>query len=198
MPLLCLPFILILLSVFSLFRNRSSRSFEEKQEAFWEKERRANLSRKKDISGLKYIQIPLEAFPIGKFDDADLSDYERSLKALSGQKILNLNGISNTDLKLEYGAANLPILSEYDANFTTLARLLSNYGSRLAELGYKQEAVTVLEFGIACRTDISKNYILLHQLYEESGEAAKADELADTVRASDLLLKDSILERISS
>ena len=190
MPLLCLPFILILLSIFSLFRNRSSRSFEEKQEAFWEKEQRANLSRKKDISGLKYIQIPLDAFPIGKFDDADLSDYERSLKALSG--------ISNTDLKLEYGAANLPILSEYDANFTTLARLLSNYGSRLAELGYKQEAVTVLEFGIACRTDISKNYILLHQLYEESGEAAKADELADTVRASDLLLKDSILERISS
>lgn len=196
MPLLCLPFFIILLSLFSLLRNRSSRSYQEKLNAFWEKEQRANLSRRKDISNLDYIQIPLDTFPVGKFADDRLSDYEKSLENLSHQKILNLSGISNTDLKLEYGAANLPILSEYDANFTTLARLISDYGSRLAELDYKQEAVTVLEFGIACQTDISKNYIQLYKLYKESGETAKANELAETVRNSDMLLKNSILAQI--
>lgn len=196
MPLLCLPFIIILLSIFSLLRNRSSNSYQEKLNAFWEKEQRANLSRRKDISNLDYIQIPLNSFPVGKFADEKLSGYEKSLAELSNKKILNLNGISNTDLKLEYGAANLPVLSEYDANFTTLARLISDYGSRLAELDYKQEAITVLEFGIACQTDVSKNYVQLYKLYEESGETSKADELAETVRNSDMLLKDSILAQI--
>lgn len=196
MPLLCLPFFIILLSIFSLLRNRSSNSYQEKLNAFWEKEQRANLSRRKDISNLDYIQIPLNTFPVGKFADEKLSDYETSLADLSNKKILNLSGISNTDLKLEYGAANLPVLSEYDANFTTLARLISDYGSRLAELGYKQEAVTVLEYGIACRTDVSKNYVQLYKLYEENGETAKANALAETVRSSDMLLKESILAQI--
>lgn len=196
MPLLCLPFFIILLSVFSFLRNRSSNSFQEKQDAFWEKERQANLSRRKDISNLDYIQIPLDTFPIGQFTDDTLARLETSLEDLSSRKILNLSGISNTDLKLEYGAANLPVLSEYDANFTTLARTISAYGSRLAELGHCQEAVRVLEFGIKCRTDVSTNYIILYKLYKECGETEKANELAETVRNSDMLLKDSILAQI--
>ena len=67
MPLLLLPFILILLSLFSLFRNRSQRSIKESQDAFWEKEQRANRTRKQDISGLDYIQIPLNSFPLGNY-----------------------------------------------------------------------------------------------------------------------------------
>lgn len=196
MPSLLLPFFIILLSVFALLRNRSSNSFQEKQDAFWEKERQANLSRKKDISDLDYIQIPMDTFPIGQFTDDTLARLEATLKALSSQKILNLSGISNTDLKLAYGAANLPVLSECDANFTVLARTISAYGSRLAELDHCKEAILVLEFGVACRTDVSTNYILLHKLYEECGQTAQADELAETVRNSDMLLKDSILAKI--
>ena len=66
MPLMILPFVIILLSLFNLFRNRSRRSMKESQDAFWEKEQRANQTRKQDISHLDYIQIPLNTFPIGK------------------------------------------------------------------------------------------------------------------------------------
>ncbi len=196
MPLLLLPFILILLSLFSLFRNRSSRSIKESQDSFWEKEQRANLTRKQDISGLSYIRIPMDSFPIGKYADETLHSIEQSLLSLSGRKILNLSGISNTDLKLKYGAANLNTLSECDANFTTFARTIANYGERLAALGHWEDAVQVLEFGILCKTDVSKNYTLLGGLYKEHGEADKLRRLVEMVAESDMLLKNSILSEI--
>lgn len=197
MPLL-LPYIIILLCVLALMRNRSSRSAKKKQDALWEKEQRANQTRKQDISGLDYIQIPLDTFPVGRYEDEALSSLEQTLQGLSSKKILNLSGISNTDLKLQYGAANLPELSEYDASFTKLARTLTAYGERLSELGHWQDAVCVLEFGVLCKTDVSRNYTLLGSIYREHGFLDKAEALAETVRGMDLLLKDSILKQLSS
>lgn len=197
MPLLVLPFIIIILSIFSLLRNRSTRSYQEKQDQFWEKEQRANLTRKKDISNLDYIQIPLDTFPIGQSDDPELAALEEDLSDLSSCQILNLSGISNTDLKLQYGAANLTVLSECDANYTLLAKTILAYGKRLSELGYTQEAITVLEFGIACKTDVSTNYTLLASLYHDVGEEAKIAALSEAVRDTDLLLKDSILQKLA-
>ncbi|MDE6969117.1 MAG: hypothetical protein K2P69_05015 [Eubacterium sp.] len=196
MPLMILPFAIILLSVFSLLRNRSQRSMKERQDAFWEKEQRANRTRRQDISQLDYIQIPLDTFPIGACTDPGLSDLEQTLQTLSSRKILNLSGISNTDLKLQYGAANLNILSDCDANFTTLARTLVSYADRLLALGRWQDAVRVLEFGVACGSDVSKNYTLLGNVYREHGETGKLNELTEIVRSSDMLLKDTILKQL--
>lgn len=198
MPLMLLPFIIILLSLFNLFRNRSRRSMKESQDAFWEKEQRANQTRKQDISHLDYIQIPLNTFPIGKYGDDKLSELEQTLHTLSSRKILNLSGISNTDLKLQYGAANLPVLSDCDTQFTTLARTLSAYGEQLAALGHWQDAVRVLEFGVACKTDISKNYTLLGTLYREHNQSDKLNELIEIVRSSDMLLKNTVLKQLIS
>ncbi len=198
MPLMILPFVIILLSLFNLFRNRSRRSMKESQDAFWEKEQRANQTRKQDISHLDYIQIPLNTFPIGKYGDDKLSEFEQTLHTLSSRKILNLSGISNTDLKLQYGAANLPVLSDCDTQFTTLARTLSAYGEQLAALGHWQDAVHVLEFGVACKTDISKNYTLLGTLYHEHNQTDKLNELIEIVRSSDMLLKNTVLKQLTS
>ena len=137
-------------------------------------------------------------FPIGAYTDDKLAELEQSLQTLSSRKILNLSGISNTDLKLQYGAANLNILSDCDTNFTTLARTLSAYGEQLAALGHWQDAVKVLEFGIDCKTDVSKNYTLLGSLYREHGEPEKLQELTEIVRNSDMLLKDSILKQLEN
>ena len=195
MPLL-LPYIIILLSVLALLRNRTNRTSNKNQDIFWEKEQRANHTRKQDISGLDYIQIPLDTFPIGRFTDEKLTSLEQTLTSLSNRKILNLSGISNTDLKLQYGAANLPVLSECDANFTLLARTITAYGERLAELGHWKEAILILEFGIQCKTDLSKNYTLLGTLYRDHDDSAKIQQLVEIVQNMDLLLKDSILQQL--
>ena len=47
-----------------------------------------------------------------------LKNYENTLQTLSGQKIVNFGTQTNTDLKITYGTASLPALTEYEQNLT--------------------------------------------------------------------------------
>ena len=52
--------------------KKSSRENQQKKESFWDRERKANVSRKKDISLLNYIIIPLERLPFIDTDDDEI------------------------------------------------------------------------------------------------------------------------------
>lgn len=130
---------IIFLSVAAYYRKRATAQQKKVTEDFWSREDQANQIRRKDISNLPYITIPLEKFPIGISDDEELTDYENDLKTLASRKILNLSHQSNTDLKLAYGPANLPALSEYDQNYTTLLRNLVAYADCLIKTDLKQK-----------------------------------------------------------
>ena len=110
--------------MFAYLRHKSTAAEEAAAESFWNRENEANHTRRKDISGLPYITIPLADFPMGIYDNPELKKYEETLQSLAGQKILNLGGKTNTDLKLEYGVANLETLCACDENYTTLCRIV--------------------------------------------------------------------------
>ena len=187
---------IIFLSVAAYYRKRATAQQKKVTEDFWSREDQANQIRRKDISNLPYITIPLEKFPIGISDDEELTDYENDLKTLASRKILNLSHQSNTDLKLAYGPANLPALSEYDQNYTTLLRNLVAYADCLINNGFKSEAVPVLEFGISIDSDIRANYTLLAELYKEQGKTAKIQELIDKAAPLDSMMRSAILEQL--
>ena len=186
---------IIFLSVAAYYRKRATAQQKKVTEDFWSREDQANQIRRKDISNLPYITIPLEKFPIG-ISDEELTDYENDLKTLASRKILNLSHQSNTDLKLAYGPANLPALSEYDQNYTTLLRNLVAYADCLIKNGFKSEAVPVLEFGISIDSDIRANYTLLAELYKEQGKTAKIQELIDKAASLDSMMRSAILEQL--
>lgn len=187
---------IIFLSVAAYYRKRATAQQKKVTEDFWSREDQANQIRRKDISNPPYITIPLEKFPIGISDDEELTDYENDLKTLASRKILNLSHQSNTDLKLAYGPANLPALSEYDQNYTTLLRNLVAYADCLIKNGFKSEAVPVLEFGISIDSDIRANYTLLAELYKEQGKTAKIQELIDKAASLDSMMRSAILEQL--
>ena len=187
---------IIFLSVAAYYRKRATAQQKKVTEDFWSREDQANQIRRKDISNLPNITIPLEKFPIGISDDEELTDYENDLKTLASRKILNLSHQSNTDLKLAYGPANLPALSEYDQNYTTLLRNLVAYADCLIKNGFKAEAVPVLEFGISIDSDIRANYTLLAELYKEQGNASKIQELIDRAASLDSMMRSAILEQL--
>lgn len=187
---------IIFLSVAAYYRKRATAQQKKVTEDFWSREDQANQVRRKDISNLPYITIPLGKFPIGISDDEELTDYENDLKNLASRKILNLSHQSNTDLKLAYGPANLPALSEYDQNYTTLLRNLVAYADCLIKNGFEAEAVPVLEFGISIDSDIRANYTLLAELYKEQGNASKIQELIDRAASLDSMMRSAILEQL--
>ena len=132
----------------SFFRKRSNRSQENVTDRFWKRESIANNTRLQDLSGLPYITIPFDKFPIGMYENDLLKNYENTLQTLAGQKIVNFGTQTNTDLKITYGTASLPALTEYEQNFTTLCQTLTAYAGQLFELGHTDDARTILELSL--------------------------------------------------
>ena len=194
-----LPFLAVFIIVtiyIAIRRNSAMRSEQNVWESFREREQEANWTRKQDISNLAYIKLPLDSLPLGKYEDEALVSYEHALRDLSTQPICNLNGISNTDLKLRYGAANLNTLSQCDTNYSTLVSLLANYGEKLFELSHVEEARQVLEYALSLNSDVAKTYELLATIYEYEGEPEKIDDLCKFAEKITSIRRNSILRKL--
>lgn len=162
-------------------------------EEFWEKEHKSNAVRKQDISKLDYITIPFEKIP-QKLETST----EKKLFAFAEKPMLNLTGISNTDLKLSYGTANLAILSEYDTNFTDFVALLPEYTSELQEAGQVDTAQTLLEFAVKCNADSRKIYEQLAYIYISQNTPDKINFLYESSEQLPDLTKKSIQTMLST
>ncbi len=185
--------VLIFLVVVAYKQRKASRKQEKAEKSFWERENQANAVRKQDISNLDYVNLSGASLPFALFEDEALKECENQVRKLAGEKILNLTGISNTDLKMAYGAANLPLLTQYDLNFTMLVRALNAWGQRLAELSFPDEAISVLSFAVSIGTDIKGSYQLLAKLYRERGEQEKIAGLKESASRLNSLMKEPIL-----
>ena len=180
-------------------RIKSSKQDEERVRAFWQRENDANNTRRKNLDTITYIKVPnwitLDALSSSlPTDDEELNRCNDILNSLMSQRILNLTGMTSTDIKLEYGPANLAKLDEYDQNFTLFAQTIYAYGERLHTLGFDHEAMRVLRFGIDSLSDISGNYKLLATLYIKYGQGDKIPELKETAIKLNSLLKNSIIK----
>lgn len=104
-------------------------------------------------------------------NEAISEECKEILRSLSTQKIVNLTGYTNTDLKLSYGTANITCLTEYDQNYTLLVSTLQKWAEALYRGGKKKECRQVLEYAVSVGTDVSHTYFLLADLYDEEGES---------------------------
>lgn len=195
--MIILAIVMIALLLLAFFRSRASKTEHHSIDEFWEREQQANSTQKKDISNLNYIQIPLDRLPFQESEDEKISEYQRVIKNLSQNQILNLTGISNTDLKIQYGAANIDILSLADQRFTTLARTLNLWGNALFENGQKAEAATVLEFAVDCKSDVSSTYTTLALIYKEN-DSSKIDYLINVAESLNSLSKSGIISKLEA
>lgn len=196
-------FILFLIFVawFAYERAKTSRIDKQHSEEFWLRENDANNTRRKNLDTLSYVIIPDELLLPDlsahiPADDTELMQYNEVLRDLQDKRILNLTGKTTTDLKCEYGPANLASLDEYDSNFTLFTKTIYAYGERLHKLGFDEEAMKVLRFGIDSLSDISGNYKLLATLYKKYNQTEKIEELKKIAGGLDSLMKKTILRTL--
>lgn len=188
--------IMLIVVWYAYERSKATKKVQKKSAQFWKRESMANSTRKKSMDDLPFITIPLDELPMEPTEDEKLQEYQDLVTFLSKKDIINLTGISNTDLKLTYGAPNFPYLSECDQNFTDLVRTLNLWGSRLLELNRPWDARKVLEFAVSCRSDVSTTYQMLSSLYVQSKESGKILDLIKTAETLNTLLKDNILDNL--
>lgn len=197
LPFPLLTLFVIFLLWFTFIRSRVSRKGQKAQEEYWQRENLANSVRKQSLDNLPYIYVPLKELPFltETMDnpDKDLAAIEEEVRAISETKIVNFTGISNTELKLQYGAPNLDLLTEYDENFTNLSRLLFQWGSKLNELAFQREAIQVLEYGVRIGSDIRGHYLLLANLYRNTSQNSRIQSLIDQAETLNSLNKNGII-----
>ena len=146
------------------------------------------------MQSLPKIEIPLSSLPFCNNATGELQSYQDTIKELSSQTICNLTGISNTELKLKYGAGNLDEILEYEQNYLLLIKTLSNWGTWLYEQHNYKDAETVLDYAVFCQSDIRQTYITLARIYIEQNSINKIHNLAKKTEniASTLDLKKAI------
>ena len=125
--------------------KRQQKKETNASESYWAREAAANNTRKKPLDDVEFITIPFEFLPMDTLkEDSAIAECQKTLSSLSDQQIVNFTGLTNTDLKLQYGVANLPFLSDCDQRYTLLARTLQKWASLLYEKGYTEEAKSIL------------------------------------------------------
>ncbi len=180
-PILTTIIILVLLMQIAL--RKSNREMDHALDDFWAKENAANNVRRKSLDDLEYLSIPDEFYEYPCDPDShDAAEAMHILENLRGQKIVNLTGISNTDLKLSYGTANITVLAVYDQNYTMLVRALQMYAEYFYRLGDTERSKKLMEYAVSTRTDIGASYKLLADIYAEQGTPERISELIETVR----------------
>lgn len=191
-----LPSMLICILCFCIVLKYKLRTIESKEqqqtEDFIRLERKASLPIKRDMSDLTFLSIPIEKLPFKEDAPMKAASYQNTIKELSTEKICNLSGLSNTDLKLKYGAGNLNELMEYDQNYTLLIRTLADWGTWLYENQFTKDAQIVLEYAKACNSDIRKNYATLAKIYKSQEQY---DKIYDLIHFVEPLCKNIDLKK---
>lgn len=199
MNLAFLASFIALIIFISVSIKKQNKSHRQQEAEFWERENRANFVRNKPLDGLRYIKIPLEDFPTHILnDDPTVLDCIGILEALTSQKIVNLTGWSNTDLKLEYGTGNIALLSEYDQNYTVLVRTLQKWADVLIQASYMEEASVLMEFAVTTGTDIGRTYYQLADYWNSQGEWAQVERLINMAKELRSSNRDTIVKNLQS
>lgn len=186
-PILTIIFIVII-AVLTYQLKKTTRAQNDVEERFREREREANATRKQDISNLDYITIPSGLFPLNIGTQT-----EEKLSKLTDQKMLNLTGLTNTELKLKYGAANLDVLTACDDNFSSMVRLIPDYAGELIASENPDAARNILEFAVNCKADSRAIFDMLSTIYINSGESGRISELISIAGELKSLSKNVII-----
>ena len=161
-------------------------------------ERKANLTPRKDISGLPYIRVPASELPLDvPTDREEVQEYQETIKGMSDKQVLNLTGLTNTELKLEYGAPNINILSAADANYTRLVQAISYLAADYIDHQHITEARQLLEYGVSIGTDSKRTYLMLASIYKEEGHSEKIQDLIESANKIESLLRESIITSLT-
>lgn len=176
--------------------RKSSRQAKKASELFWDREQNANLARRGDLSTLEYITLNLDRLPMEDVEDMTSNSYRDTIKSLADKKMVNLSGLTNTELKYRFGAGSLKELSEYDSNYTVLVSILHKWAERLYHQNLKDKARMVLEYAVSIHTDVTKSYQLLATLYKEANQVYLIDGLIEIIPTAKIVDSKKLIDEL--
>ncbi len=186
-----------------IMMRKNKVDFKQVVENIAKKEQDANLSRRKEIDKELYVIPNIKILPIKDYDDSPenkkIKDAQNLVIRKSKLTMIRFDEpISNTDLKLKYGYANLENITIYEEHYNSYMQALTLWAELLVEKNNLCDAEKVLSEAINLKCDLSKAYMLLIDIYKETNNRSKLEEIKSFIENSDLKLKSKILNYYSS
>ncbi|MCQ2517216.1 MAG: hypothetical protein MJ119_00475 [Lachnospiraceae bacterium] len=179
--------------------RKANKNSDKSLRAFREREAKADATRKQSLDSLQYIVISDEILNLlNENFPEELKETASHLERLKDAKTVNLSNITNTDLKLMYGAANLPLLTEYDQNYLLLTRSLIEMGEYYNEHKDFVKAKLVLEFAVSTGCDSVGVYKILTDIYNSENDTAKLNYLKSSASMLNGITKGPIMDYLYS
>ncbi|MCL1877312.1 MAG: hypothetical protein FWF80_00475 [Defluviitaleaceae bacterium] len=180
---------------FFMLSRRHSKKQEEVKQRFLEEEEAANAVRKKDIDPKLYYTPDLTAFP--PLPPGDPHQVERSAK----RTMIRLpRPLTNLELKMQYGLAQMDIIAQYEENFNEYLKSLTMWGASIAKEN-PSDAVTILETVVSYGGEFRDAYKTAADIYVAQGDGKKLDALfarTEENHFTDPSIKRQLLDYISS
>ncbi len=197
MKLLTLTSVVLMGLVINNAIRRSNARSKKAMEEFWEKERSSYKAPSHPVGDLDFIEFPGDLPLDIPTNNPRVREYQETLKILENEKVLDLSGITNTDIRMAYGNKNMEELSRADMRYTTLCRFLNNLAMEYMKIGYTVEAEKLLCFAISCGSDIKETYLMTGRMYMEKEDRVslnslieKAEKLPDTSHTKKDILRE--------
>ncbi len=198
MPIFFILFLGTVLGI-QIMMRKNKVDFKKTLENIQERERKANLSKKREIEKEFFIIPDENILPIKNYDDISenkkIIDIQKLvLKKASLTMIKFDEQISNTDLKFKYGFSNLETITIYEEHYNSYMLTLVEWAKMLFDRNNLSDAEIILTEAIRLKCDLSKAYMLLIDIYRQKNDSEKLKNLIDMVENSTLKLKTKILE----
>lgn len=195
-----IPIFFVLFIVFIIYvqvKMKQGTKTPQWNQSFWSKEKTSNFARKKDISELDYLEVDQNLLPWDDQADGAIQDAQDDVREILKRPILNLQGMSNADIKLNYGIANFEILSACDQNYARLIRALNQWGEALYQSEKLADAESIFSYALDIGSDISSTYITLGKIYAQTDRIEQIQPLIERVKEQDFFMRDTVIDKLT-
>lgn len=156
---------IIIFTIYSKTR-KSNATQKSIYQSFLKEERESNFARKKDPEPEDYLTVDIHRLPIREYPDDPTytrvaARQKNILEIARLPMICDVRGMTNRELKLKYGTANLDTIITYEENYNRFIHNLLEWATALTGLGNNIDAAVVLEAAIDHRCDRSQAYTML-------------------------------------
>ncbi len=161
---------------------------------FQEEEREANMADNKPLPKELVRTIDISFLQFSKLDYTNLETASVKKIEFITSSLLDMNnlqfvfpqpGVSNTELKLEFGPATLQKFISLEQNYNNYIQKLIDFSSILYECKLYDMAETVVIELTNLKCSTSKPYLTLIDIYVEQGNKEKLKNLYEKVENSD-------------
>ncbi|MBR1737967.1 MAG: hypothetical protein IJ736_13315 [Firmicutes bacterium] len=199
-PYFMIAFFLLTLAVQIMVR-RSNNGFDQMTKEFAQREIEANNTRIKGIDESLFVTPDISGLPFKEYEETEenkrIIKKQNAVSKKSAFKMIRFPEVmTNTDIKLHYGANNFDMLLMYEEHYNGYIRALLEWGEELIKMGMNDDAAKVLQNAVDFYSDIGKTYTLLAKIYYDKNDREALKKLASCAKCSRLKLKDKTVKEI--